>query len=81
MKALLLAIILGALGYYIFIYDSSEHTQSQFKNTTQTENQKIREEMGIEEKTYQGAMMETYQKYKSAVQGAKDAVSLTESRS
>ena len=81
MKVLLLAIILGALGYYIFIYDSHNHTQSQFENTSQTENQKIREEMGIEEKTYKGATTETYHKYKSAVQDAKDVVSRVESRS
>ncbi|MCD5390065.1 MAG: hypothetical protein LR005_01645 [Candidatus Pacebacteria bacterium] len=82
MKALVIAIILGGLGYYMFVFDSSslEKKQKNVQNTQKIEGQKILEEMGVENKSYDGAITETYNTYKKGINDAKSAVRDIENR-
>jgi len=73
-------LILGGLGYYIFIYEPADPTELT-KETQISEEQKLRDEYGVEEKTYQGALVETYNKAKDTINSAKESVSLIEKKS
>lgn len=76
MKTLVIALVLGILGYFIFIHKPNDEN-SQIRDVEQTENQKLMEEIGVEETSYQGIITDTFNNYKSAV---KDAVTATEKR-
>lgn len=76
MKTLVIALVLGILGYFIFIYKPNDEN-SQIRDVEQTENQKMMEEMGVEETSYRGIITDTFNNYKSAV---KDVVTATEKR-
>ncbi len=78
MKYLIIAIIFGGLAYYLFVYDSSSQQSSQIRNEMTDEEQALREELGVEDTSYQGAITKTYESMKNAVQDAKDVVSATE---
>lgn len=82
MKALFIAIILGAVGYYVFIYEPDVTPSIQpEQNQEISERQKILEEEGIENKSYQGALTDTYDSIKTTIQSAKDSVAKVEERS
>ena len=80
MKYLLIAILFGGLGFYVFIYEPSNVKDEKIQE--KTELQKTSEELGIEESTsYKGAITETYNKYKKGIKDAKSAALNIESRS
>lgn len=81
MKALLIAIILGGLGYYMFIYDENSFDNTSPTLIEKTEDQKLRDEFGIEGKSYQGVITDTYNKYKKGINDAKNVVNAVEKRS
>ena len=72
MKYLLIAIIFGALAYFVFF--SEEPKEHKNINQGKTEEEMLKDEFGIKSTSYQGAIIQTYHKYKNAVQGAKNAV-------
>ena len=78
MKKIIIFIILFALGYYIFFYEAKD-TMAPGKTTD--ENQEIRNEFDIEQKTYQGALTEVFDNAKNKIDGAKAAVAAIEKKS
>ena len=80
MKTLMIAVILGALGYYVFIYNPTEVEVDTDIRETINQEEKTRDELGIENKTYQGAFTETYDKLKNSIDSAKDSVAKIEER-
>lgn len=71
MKKLFIAIILGALGYYMFIYDSHIPMQKG-KDIQKTEDQKLLDEYGIKNKSYTEAISETYNNSKKEINDFKN---------
>jgi len=80
MKTLMIGVILGALGYYIFLYNPTENQMDTEVRKGVKQEQDVRDELDIEEKTYEGAFTETYDNIKNTINSAKDSVSKIEER-
>ncbi len=83
MRTLVIAIALGAIAYFIFIYEPKGQivpNQEIMQSEKQKLDAELEEEYGIGAKTYTGTIIETYDKYKNAILNAKDAVFKIEER-
>jgi formylmethanofuran:tetrahydromethanopterin formyltransferase len=80
MKYFIIAIVFGILGYFIFFYEAEPKKDGRRMNNIEMENQKIKDELGIENTSYQGAMMQVYDSINSTIQGAHDAADSIENK-
>lgn len=79
MKALIIAMVLGAVGYFVFIYEPTE-PKIPSEQEAQTQSEIDQQELNDESTSYQGAITETYNRYKTGINDAKSAVQKIEER-
>ncbi len=84
MKELVIAIVIGAVGYYVFFYEPTDTVTEQERTKIEQQQQYeqgILDEVDVERKTYGGALTDTYDSIKSTIESAKDSVKKIEDKS